>query len=706
MTNREDFQFSERNFKKDEEYFRKQLNEKIKLLTNNTMKLKPHCRSFQFKKYKGNEDKKLYLNLVCQLHKDPKTNKPNEFKDVRLSSLRGLPNNKKTPFRYTKCYGCKKESYHGLNNKEKLIEYPERVLEWVNSRINDSIVENSYIVENSNDISTKKDLRTGNYYFYVKPKCQKHPNENLKKIKLLTLIQKSKAKKITERCTSCNREKRAPLDYHLWKDNYFVFRGNKNIELSRKTKYRIADEVEGEYPSLKYEWNGRQWVLKVKVYCKEHDIPINDYLVFNALLLNKISSKKCKKCNYELQSTRSRSQPSEIIKKLRESKIQIIRTYYSYVSSTNIKTKWGCYLHNLYCGYHKTYFRQSTKIIGQKLGCPDCKEKKRMFSDPQKDDNLRKTETYVLKKLGENKSHFKVHTAETKIGAKKQIWVNLSCTSNKHMDINNFWYAKEAINPEICILCRPNGDSIGETTVLNILLDLNESPKKKKMLDNCIFEQPLQADFYLKINGQKFIIEFDGEQHFNESEKYGGEKGLINIINRDLRKNDCAQKNNIHLLRIHYKELQNKDYLVEYIKTAIDHIKSNKSNLITWEFNNRYRQKYLETYSKTSKSQTLNNSNMQLSINNKKSLVVTTYLSDMYPQKVEDLKTKDLYYETLQNYIKNLIEVAEQLKNQFNESQILYTKKLNLKDSAHNTLRAFDDAWDQVRLCIDEEMSQ
>lgn len=95
-----------------------------------------------------------------------------------------------------------------------------------------------------------------------------------------------------------------------------------------------------------------------------------------------------------------------------------------------------------------------------------------------------------------------------------------------------------------------------------------------------------------------------------------------------------------------------------------------------------------------------------LNINNKEAVVVINYLNDMYPQRIAELKVKALYHETTNSFIEVLIQTKERLLDQYNQSHRLYKKKINLKDSAQNALRAFDDAWDQVRLCIDEELSE
>jgi len=69
-----------------------------------------------------------------------------------------------------------------------------------------------------------------------------------------------------------------------------------------------------------------------------------------------------------------------------------------------------------------------------------------------------------------------------------------------------------------------------------------------------LFDQ-FRFDFYLKdINT---VIEYDGKQHFESIEFFGGEDALIKTQERDKIKNDYCIKNNIPIIRIPYTEFKN-----------------------------------------------------------------------------------------------------------------------------------------------------
>lgn len=74
--------------------------------------------------------------------------------------------------------------------------------------------------------------------------------------------------------------------------------------------------------------------------------------------------------------------------------------------------------------------------------------------------------------------------------------------------------------------------------------------------------------YYIFIKYQKFLykylIEFDGIQHFQSVNYFGGEDGFIKTQKRDAFKNQWCKDNNIPLIRIPYTHL--KDICIEDLK--------------------------------------------------------------------------------------------------------------------------------------------
>lgn len=95
--------------------------------------------------------------------------------------------------------------------------------------------------------------------------------------------------------------------------------------------------------------------------------------------------------------------------------------------------------------------------------------------------------------------------------------------------------------------------SQGEEIISYLLEENNIIFEIQKSFDTCIFpttKAKAKFDFYID---NKYLIEFDGKQHFNE----GGWGQPFELIQyRDLFKNDWCKKNNIPLIRIPYTHLK------------------------------------------------------------------------------------------------------------------------------------------------------
>lgn len=64
----------------------------------------------------------------------------------------------------------------------------------------------------------------------------------------------------------------------------------------------------------------------------------------------------------------------------------------------------------------------------------------------------------------------------------------------------------------------------------------------------------LYFDFYLEENGQQIVIEYQGRQHYEVIDHFGGEKSFKEQQERDDRKRQFCKKNNILLIEIPYND--------------------------------------------------------------------------------------------------------------------------------------------------------
>ena len=105
-----------------------------------------------------------------------------------------------------------------------------------------------------------------------------------------------------------------------------------------------------------------------------------------------------------------------------------------------------------------------------------------------------------------------------------------------------------------------NGISKPVEKIMQILKDNNIKYILEKTFDTCInpkTNKKLRFDFYIE---DKYLLEYDGEQHFKIS-FHNTEEDLNNIQERDNIKNNWCKNNNIPLIRIPYCRLLHGSYI-------------------------------------------------------------------------------------------------------------------------------------------------
>lgn len=106
--------------------------------------------------------------------------------------------------------------------------------------------------------------------------------------------------------------------------------------------------------------------------------------------------------------------------------------------------------------------------------------------------------------------------------------------------------------------------SSGERRICNILQNLKLDFKEQVMFEDCRYRGFLKFDFAIYIDKQLYcLIEFDGKQHFEPIEWFGGQKSFEKTKIRDNIKNNYCKNNNIKLIRFDYKQTD------EEIKTIL-----------------------------------------------------------------------------------------------------------------------------------------
>jgi very-short-patch-repair endonuclease len=100
--------------------------------------------------------------------------------------------------------------------------------------------------------------------------------------------------------------------------------------------------------------------------------------------------------------------------------------------------------------------------------------------------------------------------------------------------------------------CPECSSSIGEKTISIWLTDHQYKFETQKKFKKCKHKRQLPFDFYL--SDHNILIEYDGIQHFESIQFFGGDDVLEQTRKRDAIKNNFCLENKIKLIRIAYHE--------------------------------------------------------------------------------------------------------------------------------------------------------
>lgn len=122
------------------------------------------------------------------------------------------------------------------------------------------------------------------------------------------------------------------------------------------------------------------------------------------------------------------------------------------------------------------------------------------------------------------------------------------------------------LNGQGCRFCESS--SKGEDYIKMWLDDFEINYIRQKSFDTCKYVNKLSFDFYLP--DYNICVEFDGRQHFEPIEYFGGIKGYELNKKRDQVKNNWCLDNNVDLLRIKYNEVNIIKYILKEKLQKVD----------------------------------------------------------------------------------------------------------------------------------------
>lgn len=219
---------------------------------------------------------------------------------------------------------------------------------------------------------------------------------------------------------------------------------------------------------------------------------------------------------------------SKYKEKIKSKNLELLENY------KNIRSKLS---HKCLICNHK--FKTTPKTVLQsKIGCPSCAGKK--FTE-EKYKSLLPDSIKLKGKYIDSSKH----------------------TLHECLECGYEWITKPNYILHMGCGCPECASSKGEKKIQEYLNDLKIVYIKEK----CIEINQLKYRFDFFIEDLKSIIEFDGIQHFETREFFGGEKYLKKIKKSDKVKNQWCITNNYRLVRISYKEIDNltKEQLANFI---------------------------------------------------------------------------------------------------------------------------------------------
>ena len=281
---------------------------------------------------------------------------------------------------------------------------------------------------------------------------------------------------------------------------------------TKNTKIFVDDakKIHGDkydYSLVDYINNKR----KVKIICPEHG-------TFEQRPDDHYNGRGCLKC-----SGSEKSNTIDFIKKSK--KIHDDKYNYSLVDyiNTDNKVKIICSIHGI--------FEQSPSSHLSGCGCQECSN------------NVKKTTQKFIEES--NKIH------ENKYNYSLVNYVNSHSKVKIICPIHGI-FEQKAYSHSQGIGCPSCKESKGEKEIRKILNENKISYESQKSFKKCKHKNILKFDFYL--SDFNICIEFDGEQHFNCYDYFGGIEGFEICKIRDEIKTKFCLDNNITLCRIRYDE--------------------------------------------------------------------------------------------------------------------------------------------------------
>lgn len=293
----------------------------------------------------------------------------------------------------------------------------------------------------------------------------------------------------------------------------------------------LLDKINSDIVPLETYYNGRTPILHL---CKKHNIK---WMVQPDYIISGSGCPVCSKENRSKAKSIGDNNYRSMLKKFNTTVIPLEK----YISM-NIPILHLCTIHNI-----KWRLTPLNALKG--CGCENCRRER-----------LSKTKMKTHEEYLGNLADLKLNNIKV-LDTYKGANISIPHLCVKH---NKIWYP----TPGNVISGKSRGcsecnESLGESIIKKWLENNNIKYVSEKRFDDCKDSRSLPFDFYL-IDLNK-CIEYDGQQHFEPKDFFGGQEAFNKLCLHDKIKTEYCEQNNIPLLRIPYYEKDIETQLEQFI---------------------------------------------------------------------------------------------------------------------------------------------